>query len=124
MFEEQVIQRLVALNHQRSSEEKRGIIRWLRPEYQNKAAKLPQPEQTHLPGTETAAASSSPLAPVASTTAWPAKLSEQVALIRQLLTADPTSTPENLSARFGRKNAKRIEQIEGIIETLRGLGQI
>lgn len=48
----------------------------------------------------------------------------QVILIRQLPATDPTATPEHLSARFGRKNPKRTEQIEGIIETLRGLGQV
>ena len=55
---------------------------------------------------------------------WPERLPDQVTLIRQLLATDPTATPEQLSTRFGRKNAKRTEQIEGIIETLRGLGQV
>ena len=48
----------------------------------------------------------------------------QVTLLRQLLATDPTATPEQLSVRFCRKNPKRTEQIEGIIETLRGLGQV
>jgi hypothetical protein len=48
----------------------------------------------------------------------------QVTLIRQLLSTAPAATPEQLSNRFGRKNAKRTEQIEGILETLRGLGQL
>jgi hypothetical protein len=43
---------------------------------------------------------------------------------KSLLTTDPTATPEQLSNRFGRKNAKRTEQIEGILETLKGLGQL
>src|SRR3712207_7436546 len=34
--DEQILQRLVALNHERAEEEKRGVIRWLRPEFQNK----------------------------------------------------------------------------------------
>jgi len=56
--------------------------------------------------------------------AWPAKLPDQVTLIRQLFTIHPTATVKQLSTRFGRKNQKRTEQIEGIIETLRGLGQV
>ncbi len=56
--------------------------------------------------------------------AWPAKLPDQVTLIRQLFTIHPTATVKHLSTRFGRKNQKRTEQIEGIIETLRGLGQV
>jgi hypothetical protein len=52
------------------------------------------------------------------------RLPDQVTLLRQLLTTDPTATPEQLSTRFGRKNAKRTEQIERILETLRGLGRM
>jgi hypothetical protein len=51
----------------------------------------------------------------------------QVILIRQLLATDPTdptATPEQLSVRFGRKNPKRTEQIKGMIETLKELGQV
>jgi hypothetical protein len=47
-----------------------------------------------------------------------------VGLIRQFLATDPSATAEQLSARFGRKNQKRLEQIEGILETLKGLGQV
>ena len=31
---EEILTRLVALNHARAEEEKRGLIRWLRPDYQ------------------------------------------------------------------------------------------
>ena len=125
-----LLTRLVALNHERAAEEKRGLIRWLRPDYQNKTAETsdghrPTLQQTTLPGTE--AQSSSPSSTIhnrQSTIAWPARLPDQVTLIRQLLTTDPTATPEQLSNRCGRKNAKRTEQIEGILETLKGLGQL
>ncbi len=33
--DEEILQRLVDLNHERAEEESRGIIRWLRPEFQN-----------------------------------------------------------------------------------------
>gem|GEM_PF-1070069 len=55
---------------------------------------------------------------------WPDRLPEQVALIRKLLITDPTATAETLTTLFVRKNKKRTEQIEGIIETLKGLGQV
>src|SRR4051794_19579590 len=32
--EEEILERLVALNRERAEEERRGIVRWLRPEYQ------------------------------------------------------------------------------------------
>ena len=55
---------------------------------------------------------------------WPDRLPEQVALLRKLISTDPNTTAETLSAHFGRKNKKRTEQIEGILETLKGLGQL
>jgi hypothetical protein len=33
-LEQELLTRLVALNHERAAEEKRGLIRWLRPDYQ------------------------------------------------------------------------------------------
>ena len=35
--DDEILERLVALNHERAAEEKRGLIRWLRPDFQNKA---------------------------------------------------------------------------------------
>lgn len=37
LTDEEILERLVALNHERAEEESRGIIRWLRPEFQNPA---------------------------------------------------------------------------------------
>lgn len=41
--EDEVLARLVALNHERAREEKRGLIRWLRPDYQ--IAKFGSPQE-------------------------------------------------------------------------------
>src|SRR5436305_844237 len=35
LTEEEILEKLVALNKERAAEEARGLIRWLRPEYQN-----------------------------------------------------------------------------------------
>src|SRR5262249_28035945 len=35
LTDEQILERLVALNAERAEEEKRGIVRWLRPDFQN-----------------------------------------------------------------------------------------
>ena len=40
LSDEDIFGRLVALNKERAEEEKRGIIRWLRPEYQAPRAKV------------------------------------------------------------------------------------
>ena len=143
--EPELLTRLVALNHERAAEEQRGHIRWLRPDYQAPCSgglRPPTASENHatpgghrpplqeppayqpaLPGTESAP----PLKTENSklkTPVWPIRLPEQVALIRQFLAADPTATAETLSAQFGRKSPKRTEQIEGILETLRGLGHL
>lgn len=142
--EPELLTRLVSLNHERAAEEQRGHIRWLRPDYQAPSAALrpptdlepsatpdghrpplqePPAHQPALPGTESA-----PLLKTENsnlkTPVWPTRLPEQVTLVRQLLTSDPTATAETLSAQFGRKSPQRTAQIEGILETLRDLGQI
>lgn len=117
-FEEELLTRLVALNHERAAEEKRGLVRWLRPEYQNPAASAaPVEEQAEI---ELPEAGKSARAPV-STLPWPDKLPEQVARIRSLL-PETGPDPAALSARFGRANKKREDQIAAILKTLRGLG--
>jgi hypothetical protein len=46
-----LLTRFVALNHERAAEENRGLIRWLRPEYQNpEAAKNEEAHQATLDG--------------------------------------------------------------------------
>ena len=121
--------RLVALNHERAAEEKRGLIRWLRPEYQNPGKPSDghrPPLQADLVGTETT--SQFPIPNPQSTIPWPDRLPEQVAILRKLISNhDKNVVPpdaETLSAHFDRKNKKRTEQIEGILETLKGLGQL
>ena len=122
--EPELLTRLVALNHERAAEEQRGQIRWLRPDYQNPGnTSAPQATQPTLTGTETAPPLKTENCEL-KTPSWPARLPDQVALIRQLLATDPTATAETLSAQFGRKSPKRTEQIEGILETLRGLGHL
>jgi hypothetical protein len=123
--EAELLSRLVALNHERAAEEKRGQIRYLRPDYQNKST---TPIQTTFTATEETSSKSKIKKTQSSienpVTQWPEKLPEQVHLIRHLLQQTPTATPDQLSQHFGRKNQKRTDQIEGLIETLKGLGQV
>lgn len=122
-LEQQLLTRLVTLNHERAAEEQRGHIRYLRPDYQapGTATTASHQPQITLPGedddttTETAA-------PTALLD-WPAELPAQVAAVRKLL---PTTgpDPETLSACFGRKNKKRSDQITAILATLRALGHL
>lgn len=118
----ELLTRLVALNHERAAEEKRGLIRWLRPDYQNPSAAAPHAIQATLQGTESAETSISNLkSPIA--IPWPTSLPAQVAAIQKLLTThDPD--PEILSAQFEKKSTKRTQQIVEILQTLQGLGKL
>ncbi len=73
---EEILYRLVALNEQRQAEERRGIIRWLRPEFQQTS----QMGQAGL-GIEMEESAT----PVSARRPWPASLPERVRAIRTVL---------------------------------------
>jgi hypothetical protein len=121
-FEQELLTRLVALNHERAAEEKHGLVRWLRPEYQNAAGtRAETTEQGELAIDGGGSAEGTPETPGATILTWPEKLPEQVAAIRKLLPIHGPD-PAALSTAFGRPAKKRQDQIEGILETLRDLG--
>lgn len=124
-----MLTRLITLNHERAAEETRGLIRYLRPDYQNPASAATPPVQSTLAGTEIVSALKTENLKL-TTPAWPDRLPDQVALLRKLFggydksVVTPVAEAEALSALFGRKSKKRTVQIEGILETLKGLGQL
>ena len=128
LTDEEILERLVALNHERAEEEKRELVRWLRPEFQapsTVAAKKPPAEL--LPAAEEgeddadAEAVSVQTAPPAAKQPWPDSVSGQVQVIRSLL-AETTSTvtAEALARCF---TGRKANQIRDILETLVVLGQ-
>jgi hypothetical protein len=123
-LEQQLLTRLVSLNHERAAEEQRGHIRYLRPDYQ-------APDQ--VSGSKSQVSSESPL-PLEDaeletpnlkleTQVWPADLPAQVTTLRKLLSVHGPDA-ETLSACFGRKSQKRSDQITAILATLRALGHL
>lgn len=123
-LEQAILTRLVALNHARAAEEKRGHVRWLRPDFQAPASSDGHRPtlQSEITLSEDDATTSDTAAPIALLD-WPTELPAQVAALRKLLpTVGPD--PEALAASFGRKNKKRQDQITSILETLRSLGHI
>jgi hypothetical protein len=116
LTDEQILERLVALNAERAAEERRGLIRWLRPEFQNpsgaKAATQEDLATTDEPETAT---------PVAATAAaWPKKLAEQIAAVRDLLTKGAAEwTKAEVAAAF--KGANKAE-VEEVLDSLAALG--
>lgn len=119
--EAELLERLVALNHQRAEEEAQGQIRWLRPEFQNPDGERPQQGELEVAAPQKKAATKAKAAKLK----WPAELSGQVAALRQLLAeAASANDPAALSGHFGRKSAAREDQIRQILETLEALGAL
>jgi hypothetical protein len=82
LSDEQILERLVLLNARRSEEERGGLIRWLRPDYQNPGGRAAS--QLSTAGDEGDEDEEAQAAP-ASATPWPKKLAEQIAAVRDLL---------------------------------------
>jgi hypothetical protein len=128
LTDEQILERLVALNAERAAEEKRGLIRWLRPEFQNPQGEKPakpaiQGKLAKFAATDDASdeATAEATAPTAATaTAWPKKLPEQIAAIRDLVARTHEAwTVESVCTAF--KGAKKTD-VEEVLESLEALG--
>jgi len=120
--EEEMLSRLVALNAERAKEEARGLVRWLRPDYQipklgHKVAKPADAEQAEIEMVLAAAPDARP---------WPIDARDQFAAVRTLLDATPEPMPAEAVARAfsGRLTSKRRERIDEVLTILADLGTI
>ena len=115
LTDEAILERLVALNAERAAEERQGLIRWLRPEYQC-------PEG--VPGTQTetdAAATAAAEAQAPKKRAWPKALADQAQAVRGALVAfNGPATAEQVARTFKRA---RTDRVAALLETLASLGQ-
>ncbi len=121
---------LVALNAQRAAEEKTGHIRWLRPEFQNPAARPLQNQELLAPvvtGLQADLALNSPAQGMPEANGilppWPNTLPEQVRALAQLLASatSPLALPA-IEARFKGKGPWK-KGLPRILETLEALGR-
>lgn len=110
LVDEEVLFRLVALNHQRAAEEARGHVRWLRPEYQNPGGRIAQAQigKLELPDS---AKTGKP--------AWPKTLPEQITAVREALETLGEADAEAIARTFHRGRAGSVAPL---LETLAGLG--
>ncbi|MHA6246370.1 class I SAM-dependent DNA methyltransferase [Pontibacter sp. CAU 1760] len=120
--EEEILERLVALNKERSAEEARGHIRWLRPAYQN-----PLGTQQGELGMESKKKGKAATATAKEQLAWPKNLSEQAqAVQRALQLHERPATAQELLQQFkptGKaQQPQRLQQIDSLLQTLHGLG--
>jgi hypothetical protein len=116
LSDDEILRRLVDLNAERAEEERRGIIRWLRPEFQNPTGSAQTQGTLALP-----AATPPGKAKPAKKTPWPKGLAEQARAVRAALQsrAQPASAEELAKAFAGAKAGKIAE----LLETLATLGQ-
>jgi hypothetical protein len=103
-FDDAVLERLVALNAERATEEARGLVRWLRPDFQNPQQIAAVPQQGALvtdTSTDSDADTASAPLPATKPVPWPKDAVEQVRAIADLLAANPgPMTVEQIAARF------------------------
>ncbi|MCB9729574.1 MAG: class I SAM-dependent DNA methyltransferase [Deltaproteobacteria bacterium] len=115
--DEELLERLVALNAERAEEESRGLIRYLRPDYQCPT----EPAQLSMDTEDDdAAPEPAPARPPTDRPDWPQSLVARIALVQAAMKATTTpTTPDTLARTF--KNAKT-DQVAEILETLKTLG--
>lgn len=114
--EEELLTRLVELNARRAAEEARGLVRWLRPDFQSAGA----PVQGEMAADGEAAAPAA-TAPTGLKTPWPKTLPEQVQALRTALAAAAAPLAADTLARHF--TGARTPKIAELLETLAALGQ-
>jgi hypothetical protein len=118
LSEEEIVERLVALNMERAEEEQRGFTRWLRPEFQTASgdAATRMPDEVATPeGPGRAVANDNGLA-------WPKRLPERVAVVRDTLhRSDAGFSASDVSTIFSGAAA---EDVELVLDTLAALGHL
>ncbi len=116
-LDETLLERLVALNAARAADEKRGIVHWLRPEFQNPAGKGTSTQVTLDTGDD----EETPTTMVTKKkVAWPKDLTEQVkAVASALASAASPQTSDDIAARFtGRGPKQRVPQLLDMLAAL------
>jgi hypothetical protein len=120
----EILERLVALNAERAAEEKRGIIHWLRPEYQTRSAERGtrnEQESLALPVGKSKPKKTPHSALRTPKLNWPKTLADRVKAVEAALHAiGAPTTPANLAKQF--KRAKPADVAE-ILETLVTVGR-
>lgn len=120
MEREEVLERLVALHDERVEEEKRGIVRWLRPEYQvprfGGGVSAPEEPALDLPD-EPAAAE---VVKVVNAKPWPADAISQLGAIKAYVSTAP-ATPTEVRVAFAGAPATLVARY---LDTLAMVGEV
>ncbi len=109
---EEILQRLVALNAERAAEERRGLVRWLRPDFQ-----CPGGSGQVQAEAELATATSAPTGPKPN---WPKTLPEQFQALRTALAA--SSGPQSAAGLAQGFTCVPRTRVAELLDTLAALG--
>jgi hypothetical protein len=122
LSDEEILQRLVELNQERAAEERRGIVRWLRPDFQCPGGTPAAQPELALAQTDAAdEADTAPKTTPAKKQPWPKPLPERVRAIRAaLLQAPGPLAAADLARQFTRA---RQADVAELLETLAAIGQ-
>jgi hypothetical protein len=110
LSDEEILERLVALNAERATEEKRGLIRYLRPEYQAKGQNV-QAQMLEVEETEVVASTEKPV--------FPKNSGEQVQAVRVVLKSfGRPVAPLEVARAFKGAQEKKVRELLDILATL------
>ena len=113
LSDEEILTRLVALNWVRAAEEARGLIRYLRPDYQDAGYRAPVDGTLDL-GEAVAVLPDNVIA-------WPASLPEQVGAVQAVLAGSAAPMAAQDVARSFR--GKRAQTVRPVLDALAAIGQ-
>ena len=112
LSDEQILTRLVALNKERAAEEAKGLIRWLRPEFQAPNYAAPVTQTLDL-------GEAVPVLPD-NVIPWPGSLPEQVSAVQAVLSAAAAPlAPQDVARAF---KGKRAATVRPVLDALAGIG--
>jgi hypothetical protein len=112
----EILARLVALNKERAAEERRGLVRWLRPEYQAVRAKQPTAKSQQIEAALEAPAALAPALPKGDVDLF-------AALRNRLRTAGRPLAPKVLAQQF-REGGKAVRRVERGLRLLAAAGVV
>ena len=121
LAEQEILQRLVDLNAERAAEEARGLVRWLRPEYQAPDELVGKQSALELVDEDAPA----PVV-LAEKRKWPTDKPGQVTVLREVLAAagGPVGEAALAEAFKPKLSKKRLGVAVGLLEVLGGLGLV
>ena len=118
MEKEEILERLVALHDERVEEEKRGHVRWLRPDYQ--IPRYGRPEDQSAPPELALSEVEKVDAPAETTRPWPPTAVEQLTALQTYVATTPATPAEAAKAHTG----AREPLVRRHLETLAMVGEV